>query len=128
MEKDFEKWNKIKQRVHNTGRNKFYHEREIWWCWFGVNIGSEQDGGGSEKQRPVLILKGLSRTTCLVLPLTRSLHRDKHRVPIGIVEGDEATAVLSQVRVVDTKRFLERIGFLDKDTFEQIRKSARDML
>ena len=44
MEKDFDGWNKEKKNVNNNGTQKLFHEREIWWASFGVNIGREQDG------------------------------------------------------------------------------------
>lgn len=128
MNKDFNTWNEYKKEIHNSGSSKLYHMREIWWCSFGVNVGFEQDGGGKESQRPVLILKGLSRDTCLVAPLTRSTHVHKYRIPVGIVDGENASVIVSQIRVVDTKRLVEKIIFLDTDTFEIIRKAARDML
>ena len=102
--------------------------REIWWCSLGLNIGSEQDGDGEEYQRPVLIFKGFSRNTCLVFPLTTSTHKHKMRVSIGIVDNKKASVIISQQRLIDAKRLVERIEFLDKKIFEQIRKTVKDML
>ncbi len=128
MKKDFAQWDTVKQKIHEQGTEKFYHAREIWWCSLGVNVGSEQDGGGDEYRRPVLILKALGPDTCLVLPLTQSTHVHEYRIPIGVIDGKEATVLLSQMRTVDTKRFVRKIEFLSKDVFERIRKAARDML
>lgn len=77
---------------------------------------------------PVLILKGLSRNTCVVLPLTTSLHKHRMRMPIGIIDGKPASAFLSQSRVIDTKRLVNKIGFLDKGLFASVRKAAKDLL
>ena len=128
MKKDFKTWITLKQNIHHNGLCKFYHEREVWWCSLGVNVGFEQDGGGLEKQRPVLILKGLSRHTCLVVPLTSSAHTHQYRIPMGVFQGEKASAIISQIRVVDTKRLVEKIDYIDKTLFEIIRKAARDML
>ncbi len=128
MEKDFDGWNEQKKRLHMIGSNKLYHEREIWWCSLGVNVGFEQDGVGNDHQRPVLILKGLSRNTCSVLPLTTSLHKHRMRIPLGIVDGKPASALLSQSRVIDTKRLVNKIGFLNKKLFALVRKAAKDLL
>jgi len=49
-------------------------------------------------------------------------------VDIGLIEGEQARANLSQVRVVDTRRLQNRIGFLDKAPFDALRKAARAML
>lgn len=128
MKKDFDSWNERKKKIHSVSENKLYHQRQMWWCSLGLNVGFEQDGTGEEHERPVLILKGLRRNTCLVVPLTSSPGKHKMRVPIGIVEGRNASALLSQVRVIDTKRLINKIGFLEKTALETIRKAVRDML
>lgn len=128
MTKNFTQWNTQKQKIHDVGTSKFYHVREVWWCALGVNVGSEQDGGGEEYRRPVVILKALGPTTCLVVPLTTSTHTHQYRLPIGEVNDENATALLSQIRVVDTKRLVRKVDVISKETFEHIRKAARDML
>lgn len=126
--KDFNSWNENKKCIHTENLNKLYHAREIWWCSLGLNIGFEHDGTGAEYQRPVLILKGLSSQTCLAVPLTSSLNKHKLRIPIGNVEGKEASAILSQMRVIDTKRLINKVGFANIEAFELTRKAAKDML
>ena len=128
MRKDFDKWNEKKKIAHEKSYGKVYHPRDIWWCALGVNIGFEQDGKDPNFQRPVLIIKGLSRETCLVAPLTTSKHEHRYRIYIGCVTGQESSVTLSQIRVMDTKRLINKIAMLDRDTFEIIRKSTKDML
>jgi len=128
MQKDFDSWNKNKKIIHDTSEGKLYTEREIWWCSLGLNIGSEQDGTGVDSDRPILILKGFSQETCLIIPLTTSPKIHKTRVPLGLVDGKMASALLSQIRVVDTKRLIDKIGFLDQEVFEQVRKIVKDLL
>lgn len=129
MKKEFTQWNKRKIEIHNNSKSdKLYHSREAWWCSLGMNIGFEQDGHGAEYQRPVLILKGLSKNTCLIIPLTTSKERHPLRIPVGTIEGKEASAIISQMRVVDTKRFANKIGFIEKEVFEKIRKAVKDIL
>ncbi|KKR31871.1 MAG: hypothetical protein UT65_C0015G0033 [Parcubacteria group bacterium GW2011_GWF2_39_8b] len=128
MKKDFDDWNKKKKKIHKNDNAPFCHERELWWGALGVNIGSEQDGSGKEDSRPILVLKGLSVQTCVVIPLTTSTSIHTLRPSIGIVEDEEAHALMSQIRVIDTKRLIRKIGYLDKKIFQQIRKIAKDML
>ena len=128
MEKNFDRWNENKKKIHDINKSKLYHEREVWWCSLGVNIGFEQDGHEVGHQRPVLILKGLSKYTCMAIPLTSSIHKHPMRVPIGIVDGKEASAVISQIRVIDTKRLVNKVCFLAKDSFELTRKAIKDIL
>jgi len=127
MQKDFTTWNIQKQSIHTDGISKLYHAREIWWCASGINIGHEQDGGGSKKLRPALILKGLGSGTCLVVPLTASTQEHAYRVKIGKVGSEEASVIVSQMRVIDTKRLIEKMGFLDKEMFGKVQKTVRNM-
>ncbi|MCR4334800.1 MAG: type II toxin-antitoxin system PemK/MazF family toxin [Patescibacteria group bacterium] len=128
MQKDFNGWNKKKKKMHNREDTPFFHTREIWWCSLGVNIGFEQDGTGENFYRPVLILKGMSKETCFVIPLTTSDKRHKFRPSIGIVDGKEAKALLSQMRLIDAKRLIRKMEYLDEKIFERIRKTIKEML
>ncbi len=127
IEKDFDGWNERKKDVHRDGTRKLYHEREVWWCSLGVNVGFEQDGAGEEFRRPVIVLKGLSRQTCLVIPLTTSSHIHPMRPSVGAVDGKAARALLSQIRVIDTKRLVRKVGYLDKNIFQNIQKAVRSL-
>jgi len=129
MEKDFDKWNKIKKNVHlNDEYLPLYHERQIRWCRLGANIGFEQDGTGKEFSRPVLILKGLSRHVCIVVPLTTSTKENKYHISIGTVDSRDASAIISQIRLIDTKRLDQYVTTLDKETFSLIKKSVKAIL
>lgn len=127
MFKDFDRWNEKKRNLHDRNCPPFYHEREIWWCALGVNIGFEQDGSGEDYRRPVLILKGFSAKTCLVVPLTTSHHKHILRPSVGMVGDKEAYALLSQLRVIDTKRLIRKMEYLEKGTFEIIRKAIKTL-
>lgn len=78
--------------------------------------------------RPVLILHGFGADACLVVPFSTSVREHPLRVSVGTVDGREARANLSQFRVVDTRRLVEKIGFLDKAIFAIVRKAARGLL
>lgn len=127
MEKDFDAWNERKKEA-NAESPRFYTVREILWCRLGVNIGTEQDGKGEWYVRPCVILRGFGSDACLVVPLTTSERDHVLRIPIGMIEGQHARANVSQIRVVDTRRLMRKIGFLEKSTFVKLRKAARDML
>ncbi len=128
MEKDFDGWIKQKKKIDTQSAPPFPHEREVWWCKLGVNVGSEENGSGYAYARPVVVLKGLSIETCLVIPLTTSTDKHKLRPSVGLIGERPARALLSQMRVVDTRRFTSKIGYLGKEIFEEIRKAVKDML
>ena len=129
LEKDFDKWNELKKETHsNDDYLPLYHERQVRWCRLGANVGFEQDGTGKDFSRPVLILKGFSRHVCLVVPLTTSAKKNIFYVPVGIVGGRNAIAIISQIRLIDTKRLDQYIITVDKKTFDTIQKAVKDML
>lgn len=127
MKKDFDRWNEIKKKTHEENP-RLYTVREIWWCRLGVNVGTEQDGSGEWHVRPCVILRGFGPNACLVAPLTTSKREHSLRIFAGVVDGREARANISQIRVIDTRRLERKIGFLEKDIFDQIRKAARELL
>ncbi len=124
----FDKWNKIKKKINFKKNPKKYNEREVWWCAFGQNIGGEHNGVGDGFQRPVLVIRGFSESTCVVLPLTTSTSKHKYRVPINKVENRAASVVLSQITTIDTRRLIDKsIHTVDKELFETIKKRIRDL-
>jgi len=122
--KKFKKWCIEKTRI-NSLENPNYTVREIWWCKLGTNIGVEQDGTGGNFTRPAVILKGFGKDSCLIAPLTTSTKKHYLRIPVGIVDGKQATVNISQIRIIDTKRLYLKIGFLDKKYFNIITKTIK---
>jgi mRNA interferase MazF len=125
--KDFNRWNELKKHTDEEG-SRLYTVREIWWCQLGLNIGSELNGKGTNFLRPAIILRGFGSDACLVAPLTTSAREHPLRLAVGIIDGSPARANLSQLRVVDTRRLVEKMGFLEQDIFTTIRKAARNLL
>lgn len=125
--KNFDEWNKKKKEINEKDVELYYHPREIWWCYLGLNVGCEQDGSEEKFLRPAIILRSFGYSSCLIVPLTKSTKKHPLRIQVGKIENEEASAVLSQMKVVDTKRLLEKIGFLDKDKFSELRKAVRNL-
>ena len=128
MIKDFDAWNTEKKIIDDTSQHKFYHPRDIWWCALGVNVGYEQDGTGATHERPVLVLKGFSKQVCLIVPLTTSQKKNLYHITLGIVDQKPASAIISQIRLIDTKRFINKIAVLDEAKFTEIKKAVRAIL
>lgn len=126
MEKDFDGWHEIKRKTHKEAP-RFYTVREIWWVRCGVNIGTEQDGKGAWYVRPCVIVRSFGPDACLVVPLTTSVRAHPLRVFVGSVDGQNARANISQIRVVDTRRLEQKIGFLDDGVFMKLRKNIRNL-
>jgi mRNA interferase MazF len=126
--KEFNTWNKTKIEINEGATGPFYNEREIWWCALGVNVGFEQDGTGKNFDRPIVILRGFNKNTFLAVALTGRKKEGKFYYYLGEIEGREASAVLSQIRLFDTKRLIRKIGTMDEKLFSELKKRMRLLL
>lgn len=108
--KDFNGWNAEKKNLEISTPDVLpFHEREIWWCSIGVNLGDEQDGKNLFFERPVLVVKKFNQKLAWVVPLTSRLktgiyyHGLEHQNRL-------ITVILSQLRLVSIKRLRRLIG------------------
>lgn len=124
MKKDFWKWHTKKEQLNETKGTALFHEREVWWCALGVNIGYEQDGGQEDFERPVVILKKFNLDACLMVPLSARPKQGTYYFPIGKIEDRDAVAVLSQVRFIDRKRLKNKICTLNEEIFHSLVQSV----
>lgn len=125
--KNYSDWFKVKNKLDQNSK-KFYHEREVWWCYFGCNVGSEQNGGGRYFERPILILRGISKDVFVSLALSTVSKESNHYIDIGRIGGVQSYAIISQIRLIDTRRLSNKICRIDKETFELIAKSTKDLI
>lgn len=125
MEKDFDHWNIQKKEINTNGVARFYRECEIWWCAIGINIGDEQDGTGKIFDRPIIVIKAFNKQIFFGAALTGKKREGKYYFSIGIIEGREASVILSQVRIVDTKRLIRRLAVLDEVSFKKLKSALR---
>ena len=47
---------------------------------------------------------------------------------IGKVEEEDASAILSQVRLIDTKRLVRKVGMLDEKIFTELKERLKKTL
>ena len=123
-EKDFQKWHDVKHEIHRAKERRFYHEREVWWCSIGANVGFEQDGKGPDFDRPVLIIKGFSRQVFLCVPLTTKIKEGKYYHDISLGDGVRRMVILSQIRLIDSKRLQEKVTMIDESQFLKIKQAV----
>ena len=127
--KNFDKWNIEKKKIENRNIDNpkiMFNDREIWWCTFGINIGTEQDGKGKNFERPVLILRKFNKYMFLGIPLTtkkKDLNLPFYFKLIGAKV--ESIAILSQIRLFSSKRLLREIEIIKPELFNQIKKQLK---
>ncbi len=128
MKKDFDSWNLKKQEINDKVNAPFYHEREVWWCALGINVGFEQDGTGKNYDRPVLVVRGFNPHVFFGVALTGKKKQGKFYLPLGEIEGREASVILSQVRLIDSKRLVRKMATLDEGLFEKVQDALKETL
>lgn len=124
MEKDFQKWHLEKTLLNNQPSRLFFHEREVWWCSLGLNVGFEQDGKGRSFTRPVLVLKKFNKEVFWALPLTTKVKEGKFYRPIFLGDRVFRCAILSQIRLMDAKRLIDKIGTINRGNYDLIKKAT----
>ena len=128
MQKDFDNWNKEKKELENTGHSTLsFHEREIWYCHLGENIGFEQDGKGEHFLRPVVIIRKFNNEVFWAVPLTSTIKNTKYYFQLNLNES-KSSAILSQIRLTDAKRLSHKIGTLPKDEYIKLSKKLKELL
>ena len=124
----FVHWTKIKFRLHTAEGPKFYfREREIWWCSLGANIGHEQDGKKRGFERPVLVLKKFNPYLLWTIPLTSKQKQGKYYIETKY-RGESYMLILSQLRVISSKRLTRKIRTMPKKEFDEVRQHIKDLI
>jgi mRNA interferase MazF len=109
-EKEFDKWNEAKKRIHYRNVKILYREQEIWWCSFGVNVGVEADGKNDLFARPVIVFRKFNKDMFWGLPLTAKARPNKPFYFVFTLHEEQRTAILSQMRLLSSKRLIRRLG------------------
>lgn len=108
MEKNFDAWHQRKAAIERDGRPRvFFHEREVWWCSIGL-----------------LVFKKFNKEVCWTLPLSTKVKIGKFYVPIRLGDGVARVAIVSQLRLVDGKRLIHKIGTIGEHNYAEIQKAV----
>ncbi len=126
--KAFNDWNEEKKKLHlSASREPRFHEREIWWCSIGKNLGGEQDGKNTYFERPVLIVKKFNDDIAWILPISSKIKSGKY---YHIMEINKKTRsiLLSQLRLISASRFRRIMSKISPHQFSIIREKIRKLI
>jgi len=124
MEKDFDSWNKLKKKI-NIRDPIYVSEREIWFCSVGLNVGSEQSGKHELFERPVLVIKEITLNTFIGVPLTSNKKKGSWYIEI---KSTNSSAIISQVKLFDTRRLARKIGVISIEEFKIVRNELKNYI
>lgn len=128
MKKDFKKWHGKKSEVDEIEKRPFFHEREIWFCHLGLNVGFEQDGSGDDFQRPIVIIRKFNNEVCWVVPLSKTDKTGKYYFSFTFDENTTSVAIVSQIRLLDVRRLSRKIGEMKEGDFKQLINKIKALL
>jgi mRNA interferase MazF len=125
--KEFDQWNKKKKQADGKeiDRNLFLHEREVWWCSVGVNVGVEIDGKNNDFERPVLLIKKFNGLMFWGIPLTSKAKENPYILRVVQSRG-VSYANLSQLRLFSSKRILRKVGVISEKSFLEVLNRLRE--
>jgi len=126
-EKDFDNWNKLKKFLNEKRNIPFSNIREIWWCSFGINVGTEEDGKNELFERPIIILKVFNKNTLKVAPLTSKERSDEHHFPVSYNDR-VGSVILSQIKTISAKRLSRKLTRLNKNQFELLIQKIKEVI
>ncbi len=121
MQKDFNNWNNLKQKLDNKNNIAVFKQREIWWCHIGLNIGDEENGKSENYHRPVLIIKKFNKKIFLGVPLTTQIKENPYYHKMSFRDKIQC-AMSSQIRILDAKRLDRKMGKLTSEEFKKIKE------
>jgi len=123
----FDEWNALKKSLDDRDRRVFFKERDIFYASLGKNIGFEQEGKNDNFSRPVVVLRKFNNSVFLCVPLTT-----KQKAGIFYfnfcVKNRKNSAILSQIRLIDSKRLVKKLGMVSVDDFENMKRKIGKLL
>lgn len=128
--KDYKIWTPVKFKIHNSESVRpGFHEREIWYCHLGENVGFEQDGKGNDFLRPIVILRKFNNDIFWAVPLTSTIKKSPYYFVVSVgEESKKSSVILSQIRLIDAKRLSYTIGEVGKEEFEELKKKLKNLI
>jgi mRNA interferase MazF len=113
-------WWKITIKLHAKEQKSLFKEGDVWWCSIGMNVGVEIFGKGKDFTRPIIVFKKFDARSFLGIPLTTQYKEGVWHIPL-VHNGKKQYAVLSQLRMLDSRRLIDKMGSLNEGNYEKIR-------
>ncbi|RXJ88060.1 type II toxin-antitoxin system PemK/MazF family toxin [Arcobacter sp. CECT 8985] len=131
IENDFDKWNKVKKEAHKEKVLVGFRNRDIFYIKMGQNIGFEQNGKGDNFVRPVIIFKKFNKNMFFGIPLSTQIKEEQFYYYFEFKKGKTISkniALLSQLKLYSSNRLLNKIGVINKNDFENMKKKFMELI
>lgn len=119
----FQQWFKLKILLWEANKsNIVFKQGDVWWCSLGLNLGEEIFGKGEKFSRPVLIYRKFTHNSFMGLPLTSQEKHGSWYTEITL-HNRKSWVILNQARILDKKRLTNRIGTLEDQELNKVKKA-----
>ncbi|MEN9557640.1 MAG: hypothetical protein RL141_9 [Candidatus Parcubacteria bacterium] len=117
-------WTKQKIPAHYADRTVYFFEQEIWWARIGENIGSEENGKNERFERPVLVLRKISKDLFWALPITTTIRKGSWYYAF-LFRDEQRSLILPQLRALSSKRLIRRVDRMSDHDFMAVCEKIR---
>jgi len=128
IDNSFDNWNELKKDLHFKGKRKYFKQGEIYFMSIGQNIGYEIIGKKKNFLRPVLIFRKFNKDTFLGIPLTSKQKNGSYFFEFSYKKDKISTALITQMRVFDSKRIVYYSGKINKEIFSKLENRVAEVL
>src|SRR3989338_6322258 len=127
---NFDSWNELKKKIETEKNepNKFPKEGEVWMSSLGKNIGFEQDGGGDNFARPVLVIKKFNNHMFWVIPLSTKQKNFDFYFNYSDSNDQKVSAILAQTKLMSVKRFKRKLYDIPNKLFDEMKQRLKSFL
>lgn len=123
----FDLWNILKKKVDGQVAipNAFPKEGEVWIVYLGKNIGFEQNGGGEDFSRPVMVIKKFNNHMFWTIPLSTKQKSFNFYHNYVDPNGQQVAAILAQMKLTSIKRFKRKLYALNTPVVEEVKTKLK---
>ncbi len=128
--KDFDSWNEIKKKIDSEtdAPDRFPKEGEVWMSNLGRNVGFEQNGGGDNFSRPILVIKKFNNHMFWCVPLSTKQKPLDFYFNFTDPHNQKVSAILAQIRLMSVKRLRRKLYELNSEILDGIRTALKSFL
>lgn len=126
----YDAWNKIKKEVETETNvpDRFPKEGEVWMSVLGKNIGFEQNGGGDNFSRPLLIIKKFNNHMFWAIPLSTKQKKFDFYHNFTDPDSNLVSAILAQMKLVSLKRLKRKLYDMPNEQLGEIKAKIEALL
>jgi len=127
-DKKFDNWNEIKKKINKNNRKFYVRPREIWYINIWKNIWFESNWKWFNFKRPIIVLKKVWAMFFVASMTTKWKENNFYYKLDKKYFNKDSFISLSQVKIIDQKRFIEKIWKINTEDFLNIKNKLKELL